>query len=169
MCTAEVRHLYFTAFIVGASLQAFDQIKRMLAFKTENLPKEVRAPAVPRIHLAAISKKTLPESSPTAPSMHACMACTHAQERGNKELGMANRIKHLFYILLMLGLGLWWTSDVPVSSPREAAKKLAGDAGENPGEERRRNQEVRARAALVTRHVKRMQEGKSSFIGLHHP
>ena len=40
------------------------------------------------------------------PSMHAC-----AQDRGHKELGVAARIKHLVYILVMQALGVWWTSD----------------------------------------------------------
>ena len=38
------------------------------------------------------------------------------QDRGHKELGSAARFKHLVYVLVMLGLGLVWTSDSQVGA-----------------------------------------------------
>ena len=37
------------------------------------------------------------------------------QDRGHKELGTMARLKHLAYILIMLALGVWWTSGSQVS------------------------------------------------------
>ncbi|GAX81325.1 hypothetical protein CEUSTIGMA_g8756.t1 [Chlamydomonas eustigma] len=37
------------------------------------------------------------------------------EERGNKELGFAARVKHLVIIVMVLVLGVWWTSDNEVA------------------------------------------------------
>lgn len=109
---SDVRHAFFAAFIIGSLVQILGQLLRVFTFDGEKLLKEVCG-CLPR-HDAWRQPGSCMCHNPPSPSPLPPLCSNHNQDRGHKELGTAARFKHLVYVLVMLGLGLVWTSDSQV-------------------------------------------------------